>query len=204
MVRDAITEEEEAELLRWLQPPDERGGGGHPGWLVLSRRLVRHFGFHFDYSLSRATDAVAPLPPFCHWLLPRLVSPRGSIRTTPNQLTVNLYRPGDGIPPHIDTHSAFEESIASLSLCSTVAMQFGRSIGGRLVQRSVVLPRRSLLVLNGAARYAWTHGIATRKTDVLSGRVVPRGRRISLTFRTTRHLPCACAFAADCDRGGGP
>ena len=26
-----------------------------------------------------------------------------------DQLTINNYKPGDGIPPHIDTHSPFED-----------------------------------------------------------------------------------------------
>ncbi len=34
----------------------------------------------------------------------------------PNQLTINEYIPGQGIAPHIDTHSAFEGAIVSLSL----------------------------------------------------------------------------------------
>ena len=34
----------------------------------------------------------------------------------PDQLTVNEYQLGQGIRRHVDTHSAFEESICSLSL----------------------------------------------------------------------------------------
>lgn len=33
--------------------------------------------------------------------------------------------------------------------------------------KHVYLPRRSLLVMAGAARYQWTHGIASRKTDMV-------------------------------------
>ena len=65
---------------------------------------------------------------------------------------------------------------------------------------SVVLPRRSVLVLNDAARYSWTHAIATRKTDLIGDVVKPRGVRTSLTFRTVRHEPCDCNFKAYCDR----
>ena len=38
----------------------------------------------------------------------------------PDQMTVNEYKPGHGIPPHIDTHSAFEDGIVSVSLGSQV------------------------------------------------------------------------------------
>ena len=37
----------------------------------------------------------------------------------PDQVTVNEYLPGQGIAPHVDTHSAFEDGIASLSLGSS-------------------------------------------------------------------------------------
>ena len=39
-----------------------------------------------------------------------------------DQLTINDYMPGQGIPPHVDTHSPFEEIFASLSLKSGVTM----------------------------------------------------------------------------------
>lgn len=42
----------------------------------------------------------------------------------PDQLTVNIYEPGGGIPPHVDSHSPFEESIASLSLGSDIVIEF--------------------------------------------------------------------------------
>lgn len=42
----------------------------------------------------------------------------------PDQLTVNKYLPGHGIPPHVDTHSAFEDILVSLSLGSAVVMEF--------------------------------------------------------------------------------
>lgn len=33
--------------------------------------------------------------------------------------------------------------------------------------KNVYLPRGSLLVMEGAARYEWSHGIASRKTDMV-------------------------------------
>lgn len=47
-----------------------------------------------------------------------------------------------------------------------------------------VLAPRSLLVLSGEARFNWTHGIPARKSDVIDGKKIARGRRVSLTFRT--------------------
>lgn len=33
--------------------------------------------------------------------------------------------------------------------------------------KNVYLPRGSLLVMEGPARYEWSHGIASRKTDMV-------------------------------------
>jgi alkylated DNA repair dioxygenase AlkB len=48
----------------------------------------------------------------------------------------------------------------------------------------LLLQPRSLLVLRGPARYNWRHGIPRRHSDIIDGRRVPRGRRVSMTFRT--------------------
>jgi alkylated DNA repair dioxygenase AlkB len=52
------------------------------------------------------------------------------------------------------------------------------------------LAPRSLLLLQGAARYEWQHGIPARKSDLHNGRRVQRGRRVSLQ-------------CGRCGRGGG-
>mmetsp|Transcript_6189 Transcript_6189/g.8618 ORF Transcript_6189/g.8618 Transcript_6189/m.8618 type:complete len:324 (+) Transcript_6189:248-1219(+) len=54
---------------------------------------------------------------------------------------------------------------------------------GSTEKKSIVLPRRSMLVLTGSARYEWSHGIAHRKIDCINGVVVQRKRRVSLTLR---------------------
>jgi alkylated DNA repair dioxygenase AlkB len=51
-----------------------------------------------------------------------------------------------------------------------------------------LLKRCSILLLTGAARYDWTHAIPARKTDVINGTTTPRGRRLSITFRTVLAL----------------
>ena len=75
---------------------------------------------------------------------------------------------------------------------------------------SVLLPRRSLLVMSGESRYKWTHGITPRKLDVVSDQDVASGEsgvasqkenltllhrdtRTSFTFRKIRQLPCDCS-----------
>ncbi|XP_058041789.1 alkylated DNA repair protein alkB homolog 8 isoform X2 [Ahaetulla prasina] len=117
-----------------------------------------------------------------------------------------------GIPPHIDTHSAFEDEIISLSLGAEIVMDF-KHPDGRTV--AVLLPQRSLLVMSGESRYLWTHGITPRKFDVVQasegenvGSITAdirkltlnkRGKRISFTFRKIKRSPCCCSFPSVCD-----
>uniref|UniRef100_A0A3N7ENI7 RRM domain-containing protein n=1 Tax=Populus trichocarpa TaxID=3694 RepID=A0A3N7ENI7_POPTR len=118
---------------------------------------------------------------------------------------VNEYPPGVGLSPHIDTHSAFEGLIFSLSLAGPCIMEFRRYLDGswvpdaassaytkvenvvncsNLVRRSLYLPPRSILLLSGEARYAWQHYIPHHKIDMVNQSVIRRGaRRVSFTFR---------------------
>lgn len=170
----------------------------------LKNRLVKHFGYEFLYNCNNV-DRNRPLeekiPGECDLIFDRLKELLPDIiEWTPDQLTVNRYDPGHGIPPHIDTHSAFLDPLLSLSLGSDIVMDFKR--GSKTI--SVLLPRRSLLVLSGESRYAWSHGICGRKSDVVPHKdggltVRDRSTRTSLTFRRIRHDPCDCAFESYCD-----
>jgi alkylated DNA repair dioxygenase AlkB len=78
-------------------------------------RKVQHFGLRFNYGTVRAdTEGERPpWPAWCAGLGARLVAD-GIMPSAPNQVTVNEYRPGEGIPYHCDTHSAFGPVICSL------------------------------------------------------------------------------------------
>jgi alkylated DNA repair protein alkB family protein 8 len=67
---------------------------------------------------------------------------------------------------------------------------------------NVYVPPRSLMLMSKESRLLWSHGITPRKTDILGTELVPRQRRISLTFRQVRPIddPCTCAYYAQCDR----
>ncbi|XP_040196180.1 alkylated DNA repair protein alkB homolog 8 isoform X2 [Rana temporaria] len=161
------------------------------------------------------------LPESCNAVLDKCLQ-QGLIKHRPDQLTVNQYEPGQGIPPHIDTHSAFEDEIVSLSLGAEIVMDFKHPNGSSV---PVMVPRRSLIVMGGESRYLWTHGITPRKFDVIQvseGQKVgtvsgnteeltlnKRGTRTSFTFRKIRHSPCKCAFPSVCysqqeQKGGSP
>lgn len=101
-----------------------------------------------------------------------------------NQMTLNLYEPGEGIGSHVDTISAFGDGLISLSLQSGIVMEFRLPHNDPTQRKLVYLPPRSLVVMTGPARYEWEHMIVTRRTDTHNGQVIPRGVRVSLTFRT--------------------
>jgi alkylated DNA repair protein alkB family protein 8 len=105
-----------------------------------------------------------------------------------NQLTVNQYKPGEGIGSHTDTISAFGDGLISISLNSGIVMEFRNPKVGPPTKKLVYLPRRSLLLMSGPARFEWEHQIVTRRTDTHKGEVLPRGLRVSLTLRTALDL----------------
>ena len=114
-----------------------------------------------------------------------------------DQLTVNDYIPGQGIPPHIDTHSPFEEVFMAISLNSEATMTF-KSPEGEF--RHISLKPNSLMIFSGEGRYNWLHSIPTRKFDKVNGLIKSRRRRISLTYRKLRANPvCACKWPRMCD-----
>ena len=131
------------------------------------------------------------------------VDDAGTMWYEPNQLTINEYSPGQGIGPHMDNHSDFGHTILSLSLCAGTVMYFRQCESG--THKYVVLPRRSLVLLQGESRFGWMHAIYARKTDMIDGKLCYRKLRTSLTFRRVRtpENPCRCAFAKFCDAQHG-
>jgi alkylated DNA repair dioxygenase AlkB len=102
-----------------------------------------------------------------------------------DQLLVNEYEPGHGIALHHD-HKPFDRTVVSLSLLSPLVMDFRNPATGE--RASMLLERRSLLVLSDDARYVWQHGIARRKNDRWGSIVIPRRRRLSVTLRLRRQV----------------
>ncbi|XP_017007976.3 tRNA (carboxymethyluridine(34)-5-O)-methyltransferase ALKBH8 [Drosophila takahashii] len=200
VISDFVSEDEESTLLKAIGEDGRRSESTG----TLKHRNVKHFGFEFLYG-SNNVDPSKPLeqsiPSACDILWSRLPNSASTWDwSTPDQLTVNEYEPGHGIPPHVDTHSAFLDPILSLSLQSDVVMDFRR--GEEQVQ--VRLPRRSLLIMSNEARYDWTHGIRPKHIDVVpssSGGLTTqsRGKRTSLTFRRLRRGPCNCSYPTLCD-----
>lgn len=219
LFHDFVTLQQEQELLAAV---DERP------WKHLSKRRVQHYGFEFCYQTRNVNSKqqLGELPSFVSPLLEKM-SMFQKLDGIPadialDQLTVNEYPPGVGLSPHIDTHSAFEGLIFSLSLAGPCIMEFRRYVSGdgrtnaslsnanmttknpenssNLIRKAIHLPPRSMLLFFGEARYAWNHYIPHHKIDIVNDTVIRRGsRRVSFTFRKVRTTPCDCDFSEYCD-----
>lgn len=185
MWKEFITAEAECRLLNifaGLDWPDRPG------------RRSLHYGYTFSYK-TFGIDEEIPFKPFPDWLT--ALVPPGEERL-PDQVCLQHYPPGTGIPPHVDTHSAYDQ-LYSLSLGSSVTMQFRHGESGAKID--VDLPPRSMTQMKDDSRLHWTHGIRARKTDTLSdGTVRPRRDRWSITYRWLRDgANCPCENENLCD-----
>lgn len=186
-VPDIIDEDEESRLLRDINTEK---------WLPDLGRRVQHYGHKYDYRTRKVV--VGGAPPFPAWLdeIHSKIQDRVSVPNAFTQVIVNEYTQNQGITPHIDSQE-FSSCIASLSMGAASVMVFAR--GGASIP--VRLPRRSLVILQGDARYKYTHSIPKKisgipahmaRHDADSGAWTPYTRpcgprlstRVSITFRS--------------------
>ncbi|KAL7904980.1 hypothetical protein GGI35DRAFT_461561 [Trichoderma velutinum] len=156
-----------------------------------SSRQSLHYGYTFDYK-TFGVDPDIPYKEFPDWL--NLLIPTTESRP-PDQVCLQYYPPGTGIPPHVDAHRAYDQLYA-LSIGSPILMQFRN--GDQRVD--IDLTPRGMMKMTGDARLHWTHGIKKRKTDTLTdGTVRPRENRWSITYRWIREEDCECGNVTLCD-----
>jgi alkylated DNA repair dioxygenase AlkB len=155
-------------------------------WSSELRRRVQHYGHRYDYGrrsvASGESDRVAaPIPAWAAELIERLHAD-GYTAEPADQVIVNEYEPGQGISAHVDCVPCFGPAVAAISLGSSCVMDFIAPGGSTRV--GVRLEPGSLSVMTGPSRYTWKHAIVARKSDPGPFGRVPRGRRVSVTFRT--------------------
>lgn len=194
---DFVSAEEEAMLLREI---DSRQ------WETQLSRRTQHYGWRFEYTSKSCVPISESIPAvFIEKVLKRLGTVpnmeipwlRNALEVSSVQCTVNEYERGQGIAPHVDTHAAFDDGIIALSLGSGIGLRLKQAkTSGDDRDYNLWLERRSLITYVDAARYAFMHGIVSRKGDLIDGKWMLRNRRVSITFRRLRRrLPCsACSF----------
>lgn len=211
MVKDAISEAAESCLLRTVH--------GLPWSSVLARK-TQQYGFTYAYRAVKGQPLLQAAPPVPRVLREEAVAvveaafqalatspaqeqgPQPARQAALTQVIVNHYAPGQGIAPHVDRPDAFGPHIGILSLGAQYPMQFhppdaAVEDGGAATTVTVPMPRRSVLLLTGAARYLWRHSIPARRED--DGR--PRKPRVSITCRSV--LPRATRGSGAAARASG-
>ena len=152
------------------------------------------------------TDLLSTLSQCMRGFLPlkthELLFPPSDSPPQARQAIINMYRPGEGITPHVDLLDRFGDGIIGVSLGSGCVMNFAKvradsecdhgkaSLGADEEDGAVFLPHGSVYVMSEEARYGWTHGIDGRTEDWVQdhddcerGHWVVRSIRVSITFR---------------------
>ncbi|XP_058509659.1 alpha-ketoglutarate-dependent dioxygenase alkB homolog 7, mitochondrial [Solea solea] len=164
-----ISEEEEAALLRELEP---------------GLKKKRYEYDHWDDAIHgyRETERVR-WTTTCEEVLNRVRSvafPEGSPLLGPVHV-LDLDEKGY-IKPHIDSVKFCGNTIAGLSLLSDCIMRLVKEDANN-EWLDLMLPRRSLYIMRDQARYNFTHEILKDEDSVFNGQRVPRQRRISVICR---------------------
>jgi alkylated DNA repair protein (DNA oxidative demethylase) len=131
---------------------------------------VAQFRLHYSFESFRLTPA-PPLPPQFDSIRRRAAEFAGVSADDFAETFVTEYPPGAGIGWHRDA-PAFD-IVVGISIAGSCRMRFQRGVGADRVASAVILPRRSLHLLTGAARFKWQHTIPP-----------VRELRYSITFRT--------------------
>jgi alkylated DNA repair dioxygenase AlkB len=156
----------------------------------------KRWGVHCQLKNRCVTPAEHELPEFIQrMLLPRLRALNsmisGGTLVVPNEANAIDYRTSQGhwLKPHVDDRHLSKEPIANLSLAGDCIMTYASVSAAAAPQKQptyrVLLRRRTLQVLTGKARYAYSHGI--RNADLLSD------RRVSITLRESPITAAATA-----------
>jgi alkylated DNA repair dioxygenase AlkB len=172
-LNDFLSKDDELKLLELIDSES---------WQSQLSRRVQQYGSPYVYNKLKTNDAYVcqPMP---SWLvhLAKKIYENGNLKEFPNQVIINEYMPGQGIAAHVDCPEQFGESICSLSLGSDCVMILENLHTKN--KQEIILRQKSLLILNGDARYEWTHKIPPRKNDIIFSAKIPRSRRVSVTFR---------------------
>lgn len=166
-----ISKDEERELVKTIKQQK---------WSKKLKRWTQHYGYEYDYTTRVITkdSYLGELPEWANKTINKIMKTK-LINNNPDQIIVNRYVPGEGISPHIDRPTIFDDQIYSLSLNSGCIMVFSK---GKDI-REIYLKRRSLLIMEDKARYKWKHSIKGTQSDTVDGKKKRRGTRYSVTFR---------------------
>ncbi|CAK9803232.1 Alpha-ketoglutarate-dependent dioxygenase alkB homolog 7, mitochondrial [Anthophora quadrimaculata] len=90
--------------------------------------------------------------------------------------------PEGWIKPHVDSIKFCGEIIAGLSLLTDSVMRL-TLLENETLYKDFLLPRRSLYIMSGTARYDYNHEILKNEKSYFKGQHIPKGRRVSVICR---------------------
>lgn len=154
-------------------------------WMRGKGRVTIQFGCCYNYAVDKngnppgiiRTFVSDPIPELFKVMIKRLVKWRIlPPDCVPDSCIVNMYDPGDCIPPHIDSHD-FVRPFCTVSFLSECNILFGSSLkiagpGEFTGSFAIPLPVGSVLIINGNGADVAKHCVPA----------VP-AKRISITFR---------------------
>jgi alkylated DNA repair protein alkB family protein 8 len=151
---NVISVEEETELLNRLLDAENN-----------STRAIARARISYGNSIY-GHKKLDPIPSYLLNLCNKLIDKK-ILDVLPEDISINIYYPGDKIPPHIDKIDA-GPVITILSLLSDA--KFILSYGAK--KENILLPPRSIIQLKDKYRTHWKHSIEKIKD-----------KRISIVFR---------------------
>ena len=146
--------EEEIELLDKLLDAEKNSTKSN------DRTIIRYGNSIYGHTKSE------PIPQYLLDLSNKLIDKK-ILDVLPEDITINIYYPGDSIPAHIDKLDA-GPVITILSLLSEAKLIL--TYGSK--KENIILPSRSIIQFKGIYRTHWKHSIAKLKQ-----------KRISIVFR---------------------
>ncbi|XP_076249526.1 putative RNA/DNA demethylase ALKBH6 isoform X1 [Calliopsis andreniformis] len=196
-VPNFITEQEELEIIKHVN------NAPLPKWTQLSHRRLQNWGGIPHPKGMIAEEIPSWLKKYVDKVSSLNVFEKGKL---PNHVLINEYLPGQGIMAHTDG-PLFYPIVTTINCGSHTFLDFYKRLDNSQPQQlnlefSLLLERRSLLILQKDLYHHYLHSIAERDTDVISksvvknltlcgeqyseGQILKRDTRLSLTIR---HVP---------------
>jgi alkylated DNA repair dioxygenase AlkB len=144
-------------------------------------RKVQHYGYLYDYKSGKTTTKTDPIPEEFQSLIDSLKKKcmmNGLKASDFNQVIVNNYEASQGISAHTDVKE-YGPIIGCYTIGSGATMRFTKGDE----KYDLYVEPNSLYIMSGESRYEWKHEMVSRKSDVVDGVKIARGRRVSITFR---------------------
>ncbi|KAI0501440.1 hypothetical protein KFK09_016385 [Dendrobium nobile] len=200
---------EQKEIVQFIYDLQNRGRKNELGdhtysepkkWMRGKGRVTIQFGCCYNYAekngipLGILRNVIAdPIPNLFKIMIKRLITSHIlPINCVPDSCIINIYEPGDCIPPHIDSHD-FVRPFYIVSFLSECNIMFGHKlkiVGSSefIGSASIPLPVGSVLVLNGNGADLAKHCIPAVSC-----------KRISVTFRKMDKAKRPFNFKLDSD-----